>query len=357
MLPAVSSSFYTAMRVLPAARRQAMFDIYAFCRAVGDIADSHAPTAARHASLEQWRHDIDACYGGNAPPHLLSLHQQIISFGLKCDDFHAVIDGMMMDVNTDIFAPHAITLERYCDRVASAVGRLPVRVFGMQGDDGIVLAHHLGRALQLTNILRDIDEDAAIGRVYLPREALLTASADLGTPAAITTHPAIPEVGTNLATQAQTHFQAAEAIMRRSPRQWVRAPRSCGLPSDPDETLGTRLGEATLSGESPHFAANRHPVALGIHLMDKQIDKQIHGIDAGLAAAHTGGIHRSNFDRTLNARIDNGNHLVSFWNLGTLVCVPPLGVRNQSTDLDQLNFPFFDLGSGALEHISEINNR
>jgi phytoene synthase len=104
---------------------------------------------------------------------LLNLHQQIISFGLKCDDFHAVIDGTMMDVNTDICAPHAITLERYCDRVDSAVRRLSVRVFGMQRDDGIALAHHLGRALQSTNILRDIDEDAAIGRVYLPREALL----------------------------------------------------------------------------------------------------------------------------------------------------------------------------------------
>ena len=90
-------------------------------------------------------------------------------FGLRREDFHAVIDGMEMDVVTDIRAPDDATLDTYCDRVASAVGRLSVRVFGMDGGDGIALAHHLGRALQLTNILRDLDEDAAFGRLYLPR--------------------------------------------------------------------------------------------------------------------------------------------------------------------------------------------
>ena len=77
---------------------------------------------------------------------------------------------MEMDVPQDIRAPDLATLDLYCDRVASAVGRLSVRVFGLAEDDGIQLAHHLGRALQLTNILRDIDEDAGIGRLYLPRE-------------------------------------------------------------------------------------------------------------------------------------------------------------------------------------------
>ena len=75
----------------------------------------------------------------------------------------------------DIRAPDLATLDLYCDRVASAVGRLSVRVFGLPEDDGIQLAHHLGRALQLTNILRDIDEDAGLGRLYLPREGLLLA--------------------------------------------------------------------------------------------------------------------------------------------------------------------------------------
>ena len=82
------------------------------------------------------------------------------AFGLKREDFLAIVDGMEMDVPQDIRAPDLATLDLYCDRVASAVGRLSVRVFGLPEDDGILLAHHLGRALQLTNILRDIDEDA-----------------------------------------------------------------------------------------------------------------------------------------------------------------------------------------------------
>jgi len=160
------------------------------------------------------------------PPALAELNRQIVAFGLEREDFQAVIDGMMMDVETTICAPDVNTLDLYCDRVASAVGRLSVKVFGMQRDEGIALAHHLGRALQLTNILRDIDEDAAIGRVYLPREALLEAGIPLTVPpAAITTHPAIPAVCVPLVAQAQNHFAQADAIMRRAKRRTVRAPR------------------------------------------------------------------------------------------------------------------------------------
>jgi phytoene synthase len=223
--PASGSSFYTAMRLLPVLQRQAMFEIYAFCRAVDDIADSNAPAAARRADLEQWRRDIDACYAGNMPPRLRALHRHIIAFGLERDDFHAVIDGMMMDVDTLLCAPDAGTLAMYCDRVASAVGRLSVKVFGMQRDDGIALAHHLGHALQLTNILRDIDEDAEIGRVYLPREALLAAGVECGSPSAIVMHPGIPAACACLAAQARAHFQAADVILRGSPCRIVRAPR------------------------------------------------------------------------------------------------------------------------------------
>ncbi len=97
---------------------------------------------------------------------------------MRREDFQAVIDGMDMDVRSDIRAPDLATLELYCHRVASAVGRLSVKVFGMEEADGVKLAHHLGRALQLTNILRDLDEDAAIGRLYLPREGLEAAGID-----------------------------------------------------------------------------------------------------------------------------------------------------------------------------------
>src|SRR5271163_1877641 len=160
------------MRILPRAGREAMFEIYSFCRAVDDIADDPGPRPARSAQLQQWRADIDALYAGAPPPQLAGLAEAVKKFDLKREDFLAVIDGMAMDVAADIRAPDRLTLEVYCDRVACAVGRLSVRVFGMEREAGLALAHHLGMALQLTNILRDLDEDAALGRLYLPREAL-----------------------------------------------------------------------------------------------------------------------------------------------------------------------------------------
>ena len=114
-------------------------------------------------------------FAGRAPPRLAALAEATRGFELKQEDFDAVIDGMAMDAADDIRAPDWATLDLYCDRVASAVGRLSVRIFGLAPEPGKALAHHLGRALQLTNILRDIDEDAAIGRLYLPREALAAA--------------------------------------------------------------------------------------------------------------------------------------------------------------------------------------
>ncbi len=222
---ASGSSFYTAMRVLPRAQREAMFEVYSFCRQVDDIADSSGPREERRSQLDRWRGDIDAIYQGEAPPHLQGLARAVREFGLKRQDFRDVIDGMEMDVLADIRAPSDATLETYCDRVASAVGRLSVRVFGMAQDDGIALAHHLGRALQLANILRDLDEDAALGRLYLPAEALRAAGIAANEPAAVLASPALGQVCETLAARARRHFAEADAIMARSARRTVRAPR------------------------------------------------------------------------------------------------------------------------------------
>jgi phytoene synthase len=108
------------------------------------------------------------------------------------------------------------------------VGRLSVRVFGVSEVDGIALAHHLGRALQLTNILRDLDEDADVGRLYLPREALREAGIDGDDPTAVLAHPALPRVCAMVVSRARGHFQEADTIMARNPRRTVRAPRIMG---------------------------------------------------------------------------------------------------------------------------------
>jgi phytoene synthase len=225
---ASGSSFYFAMRILPKAQREAMFDIYSFCRAVDDIADGDAPRAERSAALAQWRRDIDALYAGSPPRALASLARAVQQFGMRKDDFLAVIGGMEMDAIEDIRAPDFATLDLYCDRVASAVGRLSVRVFGMTEQDGIALAHHLGRALQLTNILRDIDEDAGIGRLYLPREGLAAAAIAATDPMTVAAHPNLDAACAVVVDRARMHFAEADKIMDRSPRRAVKAPRIMG---------------------------------------------------------------------------------------------------------------------------------
>ena len=222
---ASGSSFYAAMRILPREQREAMFQIYSFCRQVDDIADSDGPRPERLAALQQWRDDIEALYKGDPPPRLRDYVASVQRFDLKQQDFLAIVDGMEMDVPQDMRAPDLATLDLYCDRVASAVGRLSVRVFGVGEADGILLAHHLGRALQLTNILRDLDEDAAIGRLYLPREALVEAGVTSTDPVKVIFDPAVPKACASLVARARTHFENADEVMRRNPRRVVRAPR------------------------------------------------------------------------------------------------------------------------------------
>jgi presqualene diphosphate synthase len=222
---ASGSSFYTAMRLMPKAQREAMYEVYSFCRKVDDIADDGGARDTRLDQLRLWRADIDALYKGSVVSRAKSLAAPVKTFGLRREDFQAIIDGMQMDVVADIRAPDWTTLDLYCDRVASAVGRLSVRIFGMEEKAGIALAHHLGRALQLTNILRDIDEDAAIGRLYLPREALRDAGIASSDPKAVAAHPNLARACEPVIARAREHFAEADRIMKKCRRSTVRAPR------------------------------------------------------------------------------------------------------------------------------------
>ena len=247
------SSFYAAMRILPAEQRDAMFLIYNFCRQVDDIADSDLPAERKRTDLQQWRKDIDAVCAGKAPQRLADYPATIKRFDLQREDFLAIIDGMEMDAREDIRAPDWTTLDLYCDRVASAVGRLSVNVFGLKRDDGVALAHHLGRALQLTNILRDIDEDAGIGRLYLPREALVAAGISTDDPRAVAAHADLTRTCEPVIARAKIHYQEAQAIMDRNPRKLVRAPRIMG------KYYGSIFELLIARG----FASPREPVRLG----------------------------------------------------------------------------------------------
>ena len=222
---ASGSSFYIAMRLLPKAEREAMFALYAFSRAVDDIADEgNDSRSTRHARLDEWRRDIAGLYAGSPPPRVQFLVPAVQRYALRRQDFLAVIDGMDMDVAEDIRAPDLAKLDLYCDRVASAVGRLSTKVFGMEDSAGFQLAHSLGRALQLTNILRDLDEDAAMGRLYLPYEFLKDAGIASSDPSAAIANPAVDKACRRVAGLAHEHYTAAEKILSARPTGLLRAP-------------------------------------------------------------------------------------------------------------------------------------
>lgn len=226
---ASGTSFYSAMRLLPEMRRQAMFAIYAFCREVDDIADEGGTQAEKQAGLAEWRVEIDRLYAG-APRHpiALALLQPVRDFALRRSDFLAVIDGMEMDATEEIQAPDMAKLDLYCDRVASAVGRLSVRAFGATEADADDVAHHLGRALQLTNILRDVAEDAGRNRLYLPCDLLVKHGISTTDPAAVLRHPNLVAVCRDLAEVARDHFAKADAAMRRCAKGPMRPARIMG---------------------------------------------------------------------------------------------------------------------------------
>lgn len=220
------SSFYAAMRLMPRREREAMFAIYAFCRQVDDIADDGTrPRALRARELDRWRADLAALYAGAPAGRAAFLAPAVRDFGLRQADFLAVIDGMAMDVEADLRAPDEATLDLYCDRVASAVGRLSTRVFGMEEAPGLALARDLGRALQLTNILRDLDEDAAIGRLYLPAELLRQAGIESDDPATVLADARVEAACRVLAGRAEAYFAAADRLLRGRPRGRLLAPR------------------------------------------------------------------------------------------------------------------------------------
>ena len=220
---AAGTSFYWAMRLLPEARRDAMFAIYAFCREVDDIADSGDAPAEKRRALEAWRGEIAALYAGH-PVGMIgrALLEAVGAFNLRREDFLAVIDGMEMDAAGEIRAPALAELDLYCDRVASAVGRLSVRAFGVESRAADRVAHSLGRALQLTNILRDLAEDAGRGRLYLPRELLQAHGVESSDPAEVLSHPSLPLVCEALATIAEGHFADARRAMAQCPRRPMR---------------------------------------------------------------------------------------------------------------------------------------
>lgn len=162
------SSFYYAFLFLPPERRAAITAYYAFCREVDDVVDETGDPGVAAARLQWWRGEVAALFQGT-PTHPVTqaLRPHLQSYGIRAEHLSAVIDGCQIDLEQSRFLDFA-GLSRYCDLVAGVVGEVAARIFGHRMDGTLQYAHRLGLAMQLTNIIRDVGEDARRGRVYLP---------------------------------------------------------------------------------------------------------------------------------------------------------------------------------------------
>lgn len=168
------SSFYYSFMFLPKQKREAITALYAFCREVDDIADECTDLHIAQTKLNWWRAEIENLYAGQ-PQHPVSkaLVEPIQTYNLDAEHFIEIIDGMEMDLNFNRYEDFK-QLQLYCYRVASVVGLLSAQIFEFNNRKTLKFAHDLGMAFQLTNIIRDVGEDARRNRIYLPLDELAT---------------------------------------------------------------------------------------------------------------------------------------------------------------------------------------
>ena len=225
-----ASNLAPAFLALDRSRRLAMSALYAFCREVDDIADEEkSPLETRRAELDHWREDVRrACEGGNPEKVVVQELQPVIEkYALKFECF----DELILGVETDVVQDRHETfedLDRYCYRVASVVGLLSIEIFGYRNDDCQNYAVHLGKALQLTNILRDVGSDAERGRIYLPQEAMEKYGIDPRSLLALKYSTAFHNLAVEIALRARDHYQKAAELLPFEDRRSMIATECMG---------------------------------------------------------------------------------------------------------------------------------
>lgn len=209
-----STSFLWGMRVLPAERRRAMYAIYAFCREVDDVADEPGETAEKKRRLGAWREEIARLYAGKPQwPTSRALLQPVRRFDLPREAFLVVIDGVEMDAAPAVRMQTLDDLLSYCCKVAGAVGLLSIHAFSVPRDPGYQIAETLGNAVQITNILRDVKEDAAIERLYVPLELVQRHGVAEGSLSEVFTHPGFAAACAELAELARDYYARTDRLL------------------------------------------------------------------------------------------------------------------------------------------------
>jgi phytoene synthase len=225
-----ASNLALAFVLLPRERREAMSALYAFCREVDDVADEESrPVAERRAELARWREDIRlACTGGHPRfPVNRELQPVIARYGLSLQLFEELVNGVEMDLEFKRYETHG-QLEEYCYRVASVVGLLSIEIFSYQNPACREYARHLGLALQLTNILRDVRVDAGRGRIYLPLESLRRHGVAEAEILQARYSPRYRSLACEIADRARQHYSRARELLPREDRRSMLAAELMG---------------------------------------------------------------------------------------------------------------------------------
>lgn len=209
------SSFTLGMKMLSKERREAIYAVYAFCRVVDDIADEAGDRDEKIALLQDWREEVNALYKG-LPRSLIgrALAGPVSNFNIPKQEFNLMIEGMEADVHGPLRAPSLAELLGYTRRVAGTVGMMSIRIFGVhdvEARDRFAL--HLSDAFQLTNILRDVEEDANLGRLYLPREILHRHGIESDDPLVVASHHNLRAVCRDIGKIARARFDEARRAL------------------------------------------------------------------------------------------------------------------------------------------------
>ncbi|SOD93995.1 squalene/phytoene synthase family protein [Caenispirillum bisanense] len=202
------------LRLLPRGRRAALTALTAYCRELQAVADGPVPLAEKRGRLAAWRRELDALYAGLPATGLsLALLDPIRRYDLPRDELEEIVKGMEMDAAGIMLAPLLCDLRLYCRRVAGAVAILGLGILGDRSRPAGCFGLVLGEAMQMTVILRDLADDAALGRLYLPRETLAEAGIVAASPAEVLGHDALPWVCDSLAALAASRFEEARLML------------------------------------------------------------------------------------------------------------------------------------------------
>lgn len=219
------SSFFWSMRFLPLAKRNAMYTIYAFCRHLDDIVDGDSDMAEKVELIDAWREELNNIYDKKAPVTEIGrkIYKNCMRFKLPKEELSRLIEAISMDIPNPIQAPSLEELYRYCRGVAGVPGSLSLRIFGCQDEELIAqLSDSLGTALQITNILRDVKEDALLNRLYIPREFLEKAGITSRDPLTVVVDKNLAIAREELAQIAIANFNRAQELIAKLDKKTAR---------------------------------------------------------------------------------------------------------------------------------------